>query len=120
MLTVNDPVGMNAVDDADRGQAAGIINTAEQMGGAIGIAGLGALQLGYYFHLPDSRLAARGIHPTSAQTRIVHDFIARAEQKGINHVPLNPVVRKVYSDLVYANASTTPALTRVPPEALER
>lgn len=51
VLTINDPVGMNAVDDADRGQAAGIINTAEQMGGAIGIAGLGALQLSYYFHL---------------------------------------------------------------------
>lgn len=45
VLTVNDPVGMNAVGDADRGQAAGIINTAEQLGGAIGIAGLGALQL---------------------------------------------------------------------------
>ena len=69
VLTVNDPVGMNAVDDADSGQAAGIINTAEQMGGAIGIAGLGAAQLGYYFHLLYSRLAARGINPTPAQSR---------------------------------------------------
>jgi MFS family permease len=168
VLTVNDPVGMNAVDDTDRGQAAGIINTAEQMGGAIGIAGLGALQLGYYFHLLDSRLAARGIHPTAAQVRTVHDFIAQAEQRGLRNVPLNPVVRKVYHDLVhshaqsfqvafyasaviallgavvcsvlvrqqprtvdrpifgrrsrwaYANASTTPALTRMPPEVLER
>ena len=168
VLTVNDPVGMNAVDDADRGQGAGIINTAEQMGGAIGIAGLGALQLGYYFHLLNSRLAARGIHPTAAQARIVHDFIAQAEQKGLRNVPRNPVLQKVYHDLiqshaqsyevafyasaviallgavacfvlvreqprtldrpifsrrsrwVYANASTTPALTRLPPEVLER
>ena len=56
VLTVNDPVGMDAVDEADSGQAAGIINTAEQMGGAIGIAGLGAVQLGYYFHLFYARL----------------------------------------------------------------
>ncbi len=70
VLTVNDPVGMNAVDEADSGQAAGIINTAEQMGGAIGIAGLGAVQLGYYFHPVFTRAsAARGIHPTPAQTR---------------------------------------------------
>ena len=59
---------MDAVDEADSGQAAGIINTAEQMGGAIGIAGLGAVQLGYYFHLLYSGLAAHGINPTPAQT----------------------------------------------------
>ena len=67
VLTVNDPVGMNAVADADRGQAAGIINTAEQLGGAIGIAGLGALQLSYYFHRLFADLASQGIHPTAAQ-----------------------------------------------------
>jgi hypothetical protein len=98
----------------------------------------------------------------------VHDFIARAELKGLRNVPLNPVVRRVYHDLiqshaqsfqvafyvssaialvgaitcavlvrkqprtldrpvfgrrsrwVYANAATTPALTRLPPEVLQR
>jgi EmrB/QacA subfamily drug resistance transporter len=168
VLTVNDPVGMNAVADADRGQAAGIINTAEQMGGAVGIAGLGALQLGYYFHLLYARLASQGIHPTPAQSKTVHDFIAQAEQKGLRNIPVNPVVRRVYHDLIqshaqsfqvafyassaiallgaiacsvlvrkqprtldhpifsrrsrwiYANAAVTPALTRLPPEALER
>lgn len=167
VLTVNDPVGMNAVADADRGQAAGIINTAEQLGGAIGIAGLGALQLSYYFHLLFARLASRGIHATAAQTDTVRAFIAQAEQKGLNHVPQNSVVRSVFGDLVQshaqsfqvafyassgialagaivcavlvrrqphtldhpvfgrrsrwitANAAITPALTRLPPEALE-
>jgi EmrB/QacA subfamily drug resistance transporter len=167
VLTVNDPVGMNAVPDADRGQAAGIINTAEQLGGAIGIAGLSALQLGYYFHLLYGRLAIMGIHPTPAQTKTVRDFIAQAEQKGLHNVPLNPVVRRVYHELIQshahsfqvsfygscaiaavgviacaalvreqprtldhpifgrrsrwvtANAATTPALTRLPPEVLE-
>ena len=106
MLTVNDPVGMNAVADADRGQAAGIINTAEQLGGAIGIAGLGALQLSYYFHLLFARLAGRGIHPTAAQTDTVRAFIAQAEQKGLNHVPQNSVVRTVFGDLVQSHAQS--------------
>jgi EmrB/QacA subfamily drug resistance transporter len=167
VLTVNDPVGMNAVEEADRGQAAGIINTAEQLGGALGIAGLGALQLGYYFHLLDHRLAQRGINPTPTQVRIVKDFIAQAELKGLNNVPRNATVRSVLGDLVSshatsfqvafyasgaiallgaiacgilvrqqprtldhpifgrrsrwitANAGTSPALTRLPPEALE-
>jgi EmrB/QacA subfamily drug resistance transporter len=167
VLTVNDPVGMNAVDDADSGQAAGIINTAEQMGGAIGIAGLGAAQLGYYFHLFYARLDARGITPTLAQTQTVKNYIYKAELKGLHNVPTNPTVRSVMHDLVtshaqsfqfafyisagvallgavmswalvrkqprtldhpifgrrsrwlLANVGATPAVSRVPPEALE-
>jgi EmrB/QacA subfamily drug resistance transporter len=168
VLTVNDPVGMNAVADADRGQAAGIINTAEQLGGAIGIAGLGALQLSYYFHVLYASLTSRGIHPSAAQTQTVRNFIARAEQQGLHNVPQNRVVHSVFGDLVQshahsfqiafyassgialagaiacavlvrrqprtlehpifgrrsrwvtANAAVTPALTRLPQEALER
>jgi EmrB/QacA subfamily drug resistance transporter len=168
VLTVNDPVGMNAVDDADSGQAAGIINTAEQMGGAIGIAGLGAAQLGFYFHVFYARLATRGIKPTPAQTRNVKHFIDEAEIKGLHNVQLNPTVRYVLHDLIHthaesfqfafyisagvalvgavtswalvrkqpqtldhpifgrrsrwvrANVGTTPAVSRVPPEALDR
>jgi MFS family permease len=106
VLTVNDPVGMNAVDDADSGQAAGIINTAEQMGGAIGIAGLGAAQLGYYSHLLYCRLAARGINPTPAQTETVQHYIDRAELKGLHNVPTNPTVRSVLHTLVHSHAQS--------------
>jgi len=106
VLTVNDPVGMNAVEEGDRGQAAGIINTAEQLGGALGIAGLGALQLGYYFHLLYHRLSQRGIAPTPAQVKIVHDFIAQAEVKGLNNVPQNSTVRYVLRDLVSSHATS--------------
>ncbi len=106
VLTINDPVGMNAVADDDRGQAAGIINTAEQLGGAIGIAGLGALQLSYYFHLLFAKLASRGIHPTAAQSKSVHNFIARAEQAGLHNVPQNRTVRFVYGDLVNSHAAS--------------
>jgi hypothetical protein len=161
-------VGMNAVDDADSGQAAGIINTAEQMGGASGIAGLGAAQLGFYFHVFYARLATRGIKPTSAQTRTVKHFIDEAEIKGLHNVQANSTVRYVLHDLIHvhaesfqfafyisagvalvgavtswalvrkqphtldhpifgrrsrwvrANVGTTPAVSRVPPEALDR
>jgi MFS family permease len=104
VLTVNDPVGMNSVSDRDRGQAAGIINTAEQLGGAIGIAGLGALQLSYYFHLLFAKLASQGIHPTPAQSTTVREFIAKAEQQGLHNVPQGPVVQKVFGDLVHSHA----------------
>jgi hypothetical protein len=106
VLTVNDPVGMDAVDEADSSQAAGIINTAEQMGGAIGIAGLGAVQLGYYFHLLNARLTARGIHPTPAQTQTVRDYIYRAEIQGLHNVPANRIVRSVLSDLIDSHAQS--------------
>lgn len=106
VLTVNDPVGMNAVDDADQGSAAGIINTAEQVGGAIGIAGLAAVQIGYYFHLLYQRLGAENIKPTPEQTRVVHDFIAQAEVNGLRNVPSNPTVNRVIRDLVDAHAQS--------------
>ena len=38
VLTVNDPVSISDVSDADQGQAAGVSATAEQFGGALGIA----------------------------------------------------------------------------------
>jgi MFS family permease len=104
VLTVNDPVGMNAVTDADRGQAAGIINTAEQLGGALGIAGLGALELTYYFHVLYASLASRGIHPTAAETQSVKAFIAKSEQKGLHNVPQTHDVHVVFGDLVHSHA----------------
>jgi hypothetical protein len=94
VLTVNDPVGMNSVDDA------------EQVGGAIGIAGLAALQVGFYFHLLGERLAARNVNPTPEQSKIVHDFIAQAEVSGLRNVPSNPVVNEVIHDLVDAQAQS--------------
>lgn len=106
VLTVNDPVGMNAIDDSEQGQAAGIINTAEQVGGAIGIAILSAVQLGYYFNHLYERLAVQNIVPSAAQAQEVHDYIAQAEQFGLRNVPTTPVVQKVYDDLVQAHAQS--------------
>ena len=38
VLTVNDPVSLDSIPEADQGQASGVSATAEQGGGAIGIA----------------------------------------------------------------------------------
>jgi len=100
VLTVNDPTGMNSVDDSDQGQAAGIINTAEQVGGALGIAILGALQIGYYYDRIYEKIAAKGIVPNQDQVEEVHNFIARAEELGLRNVPATPVVEQVLPDLV--------------------
>jgi EmrB/QacA subfamily drug resistance transporter len=40
ILTVNDPVSLDTVPESDHGQASGVSATAEQFGGAVGIAGL--------------------------------------------------------------------------------
>jgi len=104
VLTVNDPTGLTAVPDEDSGQAAGMINTAEQFGGALGIAGLLAIELGYYFHELDERLAAQGFaNPTKKQYDEVRDFILEAEQKGLEHVEQTGTVKVVVGDLVQAH-----------------
>ena len=103
VLTVNDPVGMNAVDESDRGEAAGLINTTEQMGGAIGIAVLSAIELGVYFPDLYRRLGARGITPTQDQVAEVHQFIVQAEQLGLRHVGQSDTVKATLHDLVAAH-----------------
>jgi hypothetical protein len=67
VLTVNDPTGLSAVPEDDRGQAAGTINTTEHLGGAIGIAALTAIEIGAAERLSYERLADRGFEPTTRQ-----------------------------------------------------
>ena len=89
VLTVNDPTGLNSVPEKDQGQAAGMINTSEQLGGAIGIAVLAAVEVSYYKHQLFARLNDHGIFPTQQQIDDFTDFTQRAEQHGISHVSVN-------------------------------
>jgi len=100
VLTVNDPVGLNAVPEKDQGTAAGMINTSEQLGGAIGITVLLMIELNVYFGDLDDRLAAKGISPTPEQAAKVKDFIIGAEQTGINQADESQIVRNVIDDLI--------------------
>ena len=67
VLTVNDPTGLTAVPAKDAGEGAGMINTSEQLGGALGIAALTAVELGINFSTLDDKLAEQGVHPTPQQ-----------------------------------------------------
>ena len=87
VLTVNDPTGLTAVPDKDAGEAAGMINTSEQLGGALGIAILEAIELGVNFaELQDRTQRTR--HPPERRTRSksARNLILEAEQKGLDHL----------------------------------
>ena len=100
VLTVNDPTGLTAVPEKDAGEGAGMINTSEQLGGALGIAVLSAVELGVNFHDIDSKLASQGIHPTPEQVEHARELIVEAEEKGINHVGHGKLLELIKPDVV--------------------
>lgn len=107
VLTVNDPTGLGAVDDDEQGQASGVINTTEQLGGAVGIALLTAVLLGTYRDRLYDLLAKKGIHPTAAQSSEWKQFILTIEQRGREHINFHhqdDVIRYAIHDVVVAHA----------------
>ena len=100
VLTVNDPTGLTAVPDEDTGEAAGMINTAEQMGGALGIAILSALELGVYFNKLNDVYQQTGFHPTDKQYDKLMNYVVEAEQRGLSHVPLDSKVVRLAHDYI--------------------
>jgi EmrB/QacA subfamily drug resistance transporter len=105
VLTVNDPTGLTAVPSEDSGEAAGMINTSEQMGGALGIAALTAVELGVNFHEIHAKVAARGVELTPDQEERFRDFILQAEQSGLKHVPESPLIRSGIDIVVQAHVT---------------
>ncbi len=83
VLTVNDPTGLNAVPDDAQGTAAGMINTSEQLGGAIGIAALLAVELTVYRDHLFGRLSGKGIDPTRQEYVEVRNFVYEATRVGL-------------------------------------
>jgi EmrB/QacA subfamily drug resistance transporter len=107
VLTVNDPTGLGAVPPESAGEASGIINTTEQLGGAIGIAALTALEVGAAERITVDKLAERGIHPTAEQVDRFKEFLLEVEQTGRSHAPLdNEVVRAAIEDSVLAHVDS--------------
>jgi EmrB/QacA subfamily drug resistance transporter len=105
VLTVNDPVGLAAVPDEDSGQAAGLINTSEQLGGALGIAGFLAIEYGHYISKVNDYAASQGQTPNSPTYARVRDYIMAVEQKGQAHVPRSGIVDQVAGFLKVAHIS---------------
>ncbi len=84
VLTVNDPTGLNSVPEDDQGEAAGIINTTEQLGGALGIVALSAVAFSYYHSKVADLLEKRGINPTEKQVDDMKEFLNQAQQTGLH------------------------------------
>jgi EmrB/QacA subfamily drug resistance transporter len=109
VLTTNDPTGLTAVPEKDQGVAAGMLNTSEQLGGAMGIAILASIELWYYFDTLYARLAEQGITVTPEQIDQGRQFILQAEQIGLDRAAAenagSPVVRFALEDLVDAHVA---------------
>jgi EmrB/QacA subfamily drug resistance transporter len=86
VLTVNDPTGLSSVPEGAQGQAAGVIDTSEQLGGAIGIAVFTVVLLHTYFDNLFEQAAEHGVRVTEAKMREGHEFALRAEQEGFDQV----------------------------------
>jgi EmrB/QacA subfamily drug resistance transporter len=100
VLTVNDPTGLTAVPDKDAGEAAGMINTSEQLGGALGIAILEAIELGINFSKLHQHFNEHGIHPNKHQEEIGRNLILEAEQKGLNNVGHSQILELIKPDVI--------------------
>lgn len=105
VLTANDPTGLTAVPDSDQGQGAGMINTTEQLGGALGIAALTAILLSDYVNRLTDRLHELGLTITPSDVSNTKEFILEAEEKGRGHVEASGHVKVVLSDIVNAHAA---------------
>jgi EmrB/QacA subfamily drug resistance transporter len=106
VLTVNDPTGLTAVPAKDSGEAAGMINTSEQLGGALGIAILSAVELGVNFHTLDHKLAQQGVtHPTPEQVSRARELIVQAEQSGLKHLPDSGFLHIIEPDVIASHVA---------------
>jgi MFS family permease len=109
VLTTNDPTGLTAVPDEDQGVAAGMLNTSEQLGGAMGIAILGSIEISHYLDTLYARLGDKGITITPERDAEGQAFILQAEQIGLDRAAAenagSPVVRLALQDLIDAHVS---------------
>ena len=84
VLTASDPVSLDSVDDHLAGQVSGVSATAEQAGGAIGIAALYAIFHGTYVHRLQHLThegSSNGLTPT--QGKQLSEALQAAEQTGL-------------------------------------
>jgi EmrB/QacA subfamily drug resistance transporter len=107
VLTVNDPTGLGAVPPDSQGEAAGTINTTEQLGGALGIAALAAIEVGAAERITYEKLADRGIDVTPERIDQFKEYILQAEQAGRSQTAIGSgVVRAAVEDNLLAHVDS--------------
>jgi hypothetical protein len=90
---VNDPVSIDTIPEPDHGQVSGVSATAEQGGGAIGIALLYAVFHSTYIAYLQANIAARGLPPLNDDTGLqLREALNPAEQVGLNPATFDPRV----------------------------
>ena len=93
MLTVNDPVSLDSIAAADEGQASGVAATAEQGGGAIGIALLYAVFHATYVGQLHQRINQGPLADlTNSQYAALRNDIEAAEQTGLHPAQFDPAL----------------------------
>jgi EmrB/QacA subfamily drug resistance transporter len=105
VLTVNDPTGLTAVPEKDAGEGAGMINTSEQLGGALGIAILGAIELGVNFSRYGDLFHRQGVAPSAQEFERGRELVLEAEQKGFDNVAHSHLVDIVRPDIIAAHVT---------------
>ncbi len=105
VLTTNDPTGLTAVPEKDRGEAAGMINTSEQLGGALGIAALTAVEVGRARELTLEKLGDQGVAPTQDQIDKFKEFLLHAEQTGLKQAHGSKDIQIGIQDSISAHVS---------------
>ena len=85
VLTVNDPVSLDSVSDDESGEVSGVSATAEQAGGAVGIAALYSIFHTVYVDRLNQLVATGPLHQlTARQGQQLKDALQAAEQTGLN------------------------------------
>jgi len=93
VLTVNDPVSLSDVPDADHGQAAGVSATAEQFGGSLGIAVLYLIfHTTYVAQLTRLLTAGPLADLDAAQYARLRDDLVAAESTGLKPKLFDPLL----------------------------
>jgi len=111
VLTVNDPVSLDSVGEHQTGEVSGVSATAEQAGGAVGIAGLYAIFHTVYVHRLHQLIDTGPLKDlTGRQYTQLRDALQAAEQTGLSPHHFNqsfvPYLEPAYraSDRGYAAA----------------
>jgi hypothetical protein len=99
VLTVNDPVSLDTIPESDQGQASGVSATAEQGGGAIGIAVLYAVYHTAYVGRLNSLIDADSSIPDldAVSSAALKQALLDAEQTGLDPDQFDPAVRMYLS-----------------------